>query len=582
VRTLIGARRSAPRRARYPPRTPGPATRLPHGGRSPPAADPTGPFPRVTPVTGVPRVLICDELAPSAVQILQARGLEVETRLGLDEAALCEAVTEFDACVVRSATKITRPVLEASTRLKAVGRAGIGVDNIDRTAATERGVVVMNTPGGNTLSTAELALTLCLSLARHIPAATRRVREGSWNKKGLMGAEMTGKTLGVVGLGRVGGLLAERALGIGMRVVAHDPYLESAGKGSPIAGVELVPFAELVPQVDFISLHVPLLDSTRGMVGAEAMRAMKNTAYIVNTSRGGVVDEAALLEALDAGEIAGAALDVLEVEPPAADNPLLTHEKVVVTPHLGASSAEAQDRVADMIAEQLADYLLDGVARNAVNMPTFGAADMQRIAPALELAERMGSFAVQGLEGPANKVEITAGGALAEFGTQAFELAVLVGVLRHVVGGGVNFVNAPLLAKERGIHVLASCDEESIYHDGHLLVRVECKEGGVQVRGALFGNEPHFTRIDGVHVDLLAEGPLLLTRHEDQPGVLGKIGTTLGEHGVNIRRVDLGLSSQRPDGLASAFLRLDRTPEREVIADLESIEPIRWVRCVHP
>ena len=531
-------------------------------------------------MNGTPRVLICDELAPSAVEILQARGLDVETRVGLDEAALCEAVADFDACVVRSATTITRPVLEASDRLKAVGRAGIGVDNIDRVAATERGVVVMNTPGGNTLSTAELALTLCLASARNIPAASRRVREGSWNKKGLMGAEMTGKTLGVVGLGRVGGLLAERALGIGMKVVAHDPYLASAGKGSPVDGVELLSLEDLLPQVDFISLHVPLLDSTRGLIGRDALRAMKNTAYVVNTSRGGVVDEAALLEALDAGELAGAALDVLEVEPPAADHPLLHHDKVIVTPHLGASSHEAQDRVANMIAEQLADFLLDGVARNAVNMPTFGASDMKRIAPALDLAERMGSFAVQGLDGPPTKIEVTAGGALAAFGTEAFELAAQVGALRQVVGRGVNFVNAPSLAKERGIHVLASKDAESIYNDGHLLVRVECREGGVQVRGALFGKEPHFTRIEGVHVDIHAEGPLLLTRHDDQPGVLGRIGMLLGEHGINIRRVDLGLSSQRPDGLASSFLKLDRMPERAVLDDLTAIDPIRWVRAI--
>jgi len=528
-----------------------------------------------------PRVLVCDELSPSALANLSNRGLEVIERLGLAEPALCEAVHDVDAIVVRSATRITAKVIAAAPRLTVVGRAGIGVDNIDREAATARGVVVMNTPGGNTLSTAELALALCFALARNIAAASRRTREGSWSKKGLVGAEMTGKTLGIVGLGRVGGLLAERARALGMRVLAADPYLAAAGKGSPIAGVDLVELDALLPQVDFLSMHVPLVDGTNDMIGARELALMKKSAYVVNTSRGGVVNEQALREALDRGALAGAALDVLLEEPPKPDHPLLKHDKLIVTPHLGASSVEAQDRVGDMIAEQIAEFLLNGTARNAVNMPAYGREQLQRMAPALELGERMGAFAVQLVEGPVAKVEVTACGALAEHGTEPFRLACLVGLLRHVVGAGVNFVNAPLVARERGIRVLESVEDESIYHDGHLLLRLEgVNGGGASVRGALFGRTPYLTRIDGVHVDLEPKGAILVTRHEDRPGVLGRIGTVLGEHGVNILRVDLGRPSHDQGALASAYLSVDKLVGKDVLDELRRIEPIRWVSCV--
>jgi len=530
-----------------------------------------------------PRVLVCDELSPSALATLRSRGLAVEERYGLSEAALCEAVADVDAIVVRSATRITAKVIAAAPRLSVVGRAGIGVDNIDRDAATARGVVVMNTPGGNTLSTAELALALCFALARNLAAASRRTRDGSWNKKGLVGAEMTGKTLGIVGLGRVGGLLAERARGIGMHVLAADPFLTAAGKGSPIPGVELVELDALLPRVDFLSLHVPLLDGTKDLIAARELALMKRTAYVVNTSRGGVVNEADLLAALDRGALAGAALDVLSEEPPPADHPLLRHERTLVTPHLGASSVEAQDRVGDMIADQLAEFLATGTARNAVNMPAYGQEQLRRMAPALALAERMGSFAAQLVDGPVSKLEITACGALAEHGTEPFRLACLVGSLRHVVGSGVNFVNAPLLARERGVRVLESVEDDSIYHDGHLLLRVEgAGGGGASVRGALFGQAPYLTRIDGVHVDLEPKGAILVTRHEDRPGVLGRIGTALGEHGVNILGVHLGRPHDDTRALASAYLSIDRPLAREVLDELRAIEPIRWVRCVQP
>ena len=546
-----------------------------------------------------PRVVVCDELDPAACERMRERGLEVEVRTGMELAALCEAARDSDALIVRSATKIPREVIEAGSprsggRLRVVGRAGIGVDNVDRVAATEHGVVVMNTPGGNTLSTAELALSLCLALARNLGPAQRRVQGGSWSKKGLMGREMNGKRLGVVGLGRVGKLLAERALGIGMEVVAYDPYLEPGG-GTPLEAVRAVTLDELLETADFVSLHVPLIDATRGLIDARALARMKPTAFLVNTSRGGVVDEQDLHAALEEGRLAGAALDVLEQEPPDPEHPLLRHERALVTPHLGASSAEAQARVAVMIADQISDFLLEGVAQHAVNLPSFPRRAPEEVAPVAELAERLGSFAAQCLDGPAKKLEVTVAGKLVEYGEEFVELAVLVGALRPVLGHGVNFVNAPGLAAERDVRVFESSMERSPFQSGHLVVRVEGEPDArctaerpvrsVEVHGALFGRTPHLTRLDGVNLDMRPEGPILITHHADEPGVLGRIGTLLGEHGCNILRVELGGlagDDDRSGASAMALLRLDRRPEPDVLAALEAQRGIERVRVVEP
>lgn len=530
-----------------------------------------------------PHVVICDDLDPQAVTLLEQRGLKVTVSTGLDEPGLMAAAVEADALVVRSASKITRPVLESGSRLKAVGRAGIGVDNIDTAAATERGIVVMNTPGGNTLSTAELALSLCLAQARNLVPADSRVRGGTWNKKGLMGTEITGKRLGVVGLGRVGRLLAERALGIGMEVSAFDPHLDAGGlRGTGLDDVQLVPLDKLLVDADFISLHVPLVDATRGLLGAEQFAVMKSSAYLVNTSRGGVVDEQQLAAALDEGQIAGAALDVLEQEPPPQDHPLVGHPKVILTPHLGASSKEAQARVALMVAEQLADLLNDGVIKHAVNLPPLPNRPASETAGALDMSERMGSFAAQALGAPLGKVELTLHGPIAELGTELLSLSTLVGLLKPSMDTAVNFVNAPLLAKERGWRVLTADNEQSIYQGGHVDLRVEDRDekSSITLRGALFGDSPRIVRVRGVHVDLEPSGPHLLTAHVDQPGVLGKIGTVLGAHDINLRRVDLGSSAQHPEGLASAYLALDREPDANCLKALREIEPVQQVQAI--
>jgi len=502
----------------------------------------------------------------------------------MDEATLSEEVRSADALVVRSATKVTRAVLASAHRLRVVGRAGIGVDNVDCEAATERGIVVMNTPTGNATTTAEHALALLCALARHVPRADRLVRAGQWKKKeGLLGTELTGKTLGVVGLGRIGRLVAERAQGLKMRVVAHDPYLDQAGKGSPLPGVELCGLAELLARSDFITLHAPLTDSTRNLLSFEELALLKPGARLINAARGGLVDEEAVLDALIEGRLAGAAFDVLAEEPPPADHPFLARDDVILTPHLGASSAEAQERVALDIARQVAAFLKHGVAENAVNAPALDAEAMASLAPFLRLAEKMGSLLAQILGAPVRKIELTLSGEIARHGAEHLKLAVLVGCLRSGSDSGVNFVNAPLVARERGVRLLEGVDDETVYRQGEIKVRASAKAGGASrvVKGAVFGREPRIVRIDGVHLDLPPKGPLLLTRHADAPGVLGRIGTVLGQHGINIRRVELGPPSDAHDGLAAGFLTLYDEPSPAVLAAIAALEPIRSVELVH-
>ncbi len=529
------------------------------------------------------RILICDELHPAALDVFRRRGLEPAIRVGMNEDELVEAVAGVDALVVRSATKITRRVIKAADALRVVGRAGIGVDNVDCEAATERGVVVMNTPTGNATTTAEHAIALLCSLARHVPRANARVRGGEWKKKGLMGTELTGKTLGVIGLGRIGRIVAERAQGLRMNVVAYDPFLADAGKSAPLAGVALTNLEDLLATADFITLHVPLSESTRGLLSWEELARVKPGARLINASRGGVVDEEAVLDALVEGRLAGAAFDVLESEPPAPDHPFLARDDVILTPHLGASSSEAQERVAADIATQIADFLLDGVAENAVNAPALGAEAIAEIAPFLLLAEKMGSLLAQRLDGPIRKLELTVGGDIVQHDIEHLRLALLVGCLRRTLQLGVNFVNAPQIARERGIRVLESREDDPYYRQGQIKVRASAPAGGEShlITGAVFGREPRIVRIDDVHLDLPPRGPLLITSHADAPGVVGQIGTILGQHGVNIRRIELGPPAEEGGGLAAGFLTLYEEPGPEVIEAIAALEPIHAVELIH-
>ncbi len=527
------------------------------------------------------RIIVCDDLAPIALEVFRSRGFDPEIRTGMSEDELAEAVIGADALVVRSATKITRRIFEASDRLKVVGRAGVGVDNVDCEAATELGVVVMNTPTGNSTTTAELAISLLCSLARHIPRANAIVRSGSWKKKDLVGTELTGKTLGVVGMGRIGRIVADRGIGLRMNVVAYDPYLQ--GENTSIAGVDLMPLDDLLKCSDFISLHVPLTDATRNLLSWDKLALMKKGARLINASRGGVVDEEAVLDALEEGRLAGAAFDVLADEPPGKDHPLVVRDDVIVTPHLGASSTEAQLTVAVDVATQISDFLLDGVAMNAVNAPAMQPEVLHELAPFLLLVEKLGRFLAQRIGGPIRKAEITIGGDIARHDVKHLKLAFLVGVLREsLVEGDVNFVNAPGLAQERGLRVLVSEEENPIYRLGQIKIRASMRAGGPShlVMGTVFGRELRFVRIDGVHLDLPPSGSILLTRHRDEPGVVGTLGTLLGMAGINIQRIELDPPGGEAGDLSSGFLSLDDEPNAEVLAKIAALDMIEEVQVI--
>jgi D-3-phosphoglycerate dehydrogenase len=524
------------------------------------------------------RVLICDELAPEAWDVLVEAGYRPERCHGLQRAELLRSVQGATALIVRSATRVDRALIEAAgPGLAVIGRAGVGVDNIDCDAATEHGVVVMNSPAGNTTTTGELAIALLCALARHIPRADRSTRAGSWKKTGLMGTEIAKKTLGIVGLGRIGGAVARRALGLEMRVIAHDPYVVGP---SPLPSVELMELAPLLAQSDFVSLHLPLTEQTRHLLSAERIAGMKPGARLINAARGGLVDETALAAALDSGRLAGAALDVLESEPPPPGHPLLGREDVIVTPHLGASSNEAQRNVATEIARQVVEFLAEGVARNAVNAPAVSAEMLREVGPYTRLAEQLGSFLVQTLAPPLRTLELSFSGEIAEKDTRPIGPALLVGVLKHVLAGPLNTVNAPSLAQAHGLRLGVVPDDEPHFLHSQIKVRALGRDQGSVVCGTVFGREPRLVRVDGTHLDLALAGPILITRHADQPGVVGLLGTILGRHAVNIRRVELG-PSQAHDGLARAFLTLYDEPPPAVVAEIATLPPVREVRLVH-
>lgn len=528
------------------------------------------------------RVLVCDELDPIALEELRAKGFEPEVRTGLSEDELVQAVAGVHALLVRSATKVTARVLEAADTLELIGRAGVGVDNVDVPAATARGVVVMNTPTGNTVTTAELAISLICALARHLPRADRTVRAGTWSKKGLMGTELTGKTLGVIGLGRIGAEVARRGQGLCMHVVGSDPYLSGTGASSPVQGVDLVELDALLEQADVVTLHVPLLDSTRGLIGAEQIARMKPGARIVNAARGGLIDEAALLSALESGHLAGAALDVFTEEPPTAEHPLLQRDEVIATPHLGASSKEAQRNVAVQVAQQTATFFLDGVAQNAINLPALSPAERRALAPWVQLATSVGRYLAARAEAPIAKLEVSILGDATKHSSDHMQRALLTGLLSQSLDIGVNLVNAPQLAEERGVRILSRSSDDAESFTGLLRVRATSKGAGEShlVAGTVFGDKPRFVRVDGVHVDLNPTGPMLVTRHHDRPGVLGAIGTALGASGVNIRRVELGPPSAMNEGLASAFLSLYERAGDEALKSIAALDPVVSVNQV--
>jgi len=501
----------------------------------------------------VARVLIADELSPAAVFALEDRGIPVDVRTGLSEAELSAMIGAYDGLAVRSATKVTRSVIEAAGNLKVIGRAGIGVDNIDVAAATSRGVVVMNTPFGNSVTTAEHTIALMLALARQVPAADRSTRAGRWEKSRFVGTELAGKVLGLIGCGNIGSVVADLARGLKMRVIAYDPYL--APERARDLGVDKVGLEELLARADVISLHTPFTDSTRHLLDAKALARTKSGVRIVNCARGGLIDEAALCDAIRSGHVAGAALDVF-AEEPARSSPLFELDDVVVTPHLGASTAEAQAKVAVQIAEQIADYLTTGAVVNALNMASVSAEEAPRLQPYMRLAAQLGSFAGQLTETGLRGATITYAGQVAGLNTHPLTATLLQGLLAPLLAS-VNVVNAPLVARERNIAVTTVHREQAEGYQTLIRLMVETERGERTVAGTLFHEErPRVVEVNGIETEAQLGPHMLYVRNEDKPGIIGALGQTLGDAGVNIATFHLGRTS--PGGEAIALIEVDQ------------------------
>jgi D-3-phosphoglycerate dehydrogenase / 2-oxoglutarate reductase len=523
----------------------------------------------------MPKVLISDALSPAAVQIFKDRGVDVDFQpaLGKDKDKLAAIVGHYDGLAIRSATKVTAKILERANSLKVIGRAGIGVDNVDIPAATARGIIVMNTPFGNSITTAEHAISLMLALARQIPEADASTRAGKWEKNKFMGVEMFGKTLGVIGCGNVGSIVADRALGLKMKVIAYDPFL-SPDRATDL-GVEKVELDELLKRADFITLHTPLTDKTRNIISADAIKRMKKGVRIVNCARGGLVDEAALSEALKGGHVAGAAFDVFVTEP-ATESPLFNLPNVVCTPHLGASTSEAQENVALQIAEQMSDYLLRGAISNAINFPSISAEEAPKLKPFIALAEKLGSFAGQLTETGISKVQLAYEGAVAQMNTKALTSAALAGLLRPMLGD-VNVVSAPVVAKERGIVVEEITREMPEDYESLITVTVTTERQSRHVSGTVFADgRPRIVNIKGIRMDAEFGASMIYITNLDKPGFIGKFSSTLGDAGINIATFHVGRDA--PGGNAVALIEIDGELPDAVLAQVRALPQVQQAK----
>jgi D-3-phosphoglycerate dehydrogenase len=522
------------------------------------------------------RVLLSDSLGPEGLERLREQAdLEVDARPGLSKDELCAVIKDYDALIVRSGTKVTAEVIGHADRLRVIGRAGIGVDNVDVDAATKRGIVVMNTPGGSNVTTAEHAIAMLMALARSIPQAAAAVRAGEWPRSRWLGTEVCNKVLGIVGLGNIGAIVAERALGLRMKVIAFDPFItpEAAAR----LRVELVTLDQLFARADFISIHTPLTAETRGLVGPDAIAKMKDGVRIINCARGGIVDETALAAAIEAGKVAGAALDVLETEPAPPGHPLLQLEQVICTPHLGASTGEAQVGVAVAIAKQVAEFLMKGTIQNAVNAPSLSPEVLQVLRPFLLLGGKLGALAAQ-LQGELpREIEIRTSGEVAEREVRALGTAVLRGFLARLldpkVDYSVNYVNAPGLARDRGIRVVEAPSQGTADYSNAIDVKVTGPTRTTSVQGAVFGYDTvRLTRINGFRMEAVPEGYILLLHNRDVPGVVGRVGTLLGENRINIAGLELG--REQVGGMALSLFHVDEPVSDTVLAQLRTLPQI--------
>ncbi len=520
-----------------------------------------------------PKVLISDKLSPAAVQIFKDRGIAVDVKAGLDKDQLAEIIGGYDGLAVRSATKVTPKILARADKLKVIGRAGIGVDNIDIPAATAKGIIVMNTPFGNSITTAEHAITLMLSLARQIPAADASTQAGKWEKNRFMGVEITGKTLGIIGCGNIGAIVAERAHGLKMKVIAYDPFLSP--ERARDLNVEKVELADLLKRADFITLHAPLTEKTKNIIDAKSLALTKKGVRVINCARGGLVDEVALRAALDSGQVAGAAFDVYSSEP-ATSNPLFGHPNVVCTPHLGAATSEAQENVALQVAEQMSDYLLQGAISNAVNFPSITAEEAPKLKPFIALAEKLGSFAGQLTESGISKLQITYEGDVAHMKIKALTSALLAGLLRPMLGE-VNVVSAPVVAKERGMVVEETTREAEGDYDSLITLTVVTGNQTRSVAGTIYADgRPRIVNIKGIRMDAEFGPSMIYITNLDKPGFIGRFSSTLGEAGINIATFHVG--REAPGGNAIALIEIDGELPADVLAKVRALPQVQQAK----
>jgi len=524
-----------------------------------------------------PKVLVSDKLSETAVQIFRDRGIDVtfDPTIGKDKDRLLEVIGDYDGLAIRSATKVTEKVIAAANNLKVVGRAGIGVDNVDIPEASKKGIIVMNTPFGNSITTAEHAVAMMFAVARQIPEANASTHDGKWEKSRFMGVELTGKTLGVIGAGNIGSIVISRALGLRMKVLAYDPFLsEERAKEIGATKVEL---EELLEKADFITLHVPFTEKTANILSAENLAKTKNGVRIVNCARGGLVDEPALAELLKSGHVAGAAFDVFGQEP-ATENPLFNLPNVVVTPHLGASTTEAQENVALQVAEQMSDYLLSGAVSNALNMPSVTAEEAAVMGPWLKLAEHLGAFVGQLTDEPIEEIEIVYNGLVKEMNLKALNCAAIAGVLK-ATNPEVNMVSAPVIARERGIELSTTTQDKSGVFDGYIRLVVKTEAKTRSIAGTVFSDgKPRFIQIKGINIDAEIGSHMLYTTNEDVPGIIGTLGQTMGENGVNIANFTLGRQGAGMEAIA--LLYLDAQPPGHVLDQLKATGMFQQVRTL--
>ena len=536
------------------------------------------------------KVLVSDKMSQDGIDVLNAAdGIQVVYKTNLSPEDLIKELQDTDALIIRSSTKVTKDVFVAVDKLKIIGRAGIGVDNIDCNTATERGVIVVNTPSGNATTTAEHAIAMLMSLSRHIPQADKSMNGGKWEKSKFTGIEVTGKVLGVFGYGNIGKIAADRAIGLKMRVMVFDPFLtaEIAAKN----GVELVTKEKLFERADYITVHVPLNDSTRNLINKNTIETMKTGVRIINCARGGIVNESDLIEGLDSGKIAGAAIDVFEEEPPPQDNPLLKHDSVICTPHLGASTAEAQVNVAVQVAEQIRDYLISGEIRNSLNCPSISSEMVKVLSPYLKLCDKLGSFQGQihrDNHTEIKKLTISYSGAVTDYDTKALTSALVYGFLNTISDGSVNFVNALSVAESRGIVV-----EENVVHHvqdfaNQIILSVTCEDKTNLIAGTLFGSKNYrFVRFNDFYLEVIPDGYILALHNYDRPGVIGKATSILGNHNINVSRMQLTLDKTFQPGSkesclqeAVSFINIDQQVNETILEELIKLENVITVHQI--